>query len=219
VRRISILSLCLLIYFIPFANTNFQIKPEPAADINWINIWISFFVGVFFTKLFGYLNKNSKSTDQRGDAGLPLGGWVVFLGITLMIRFILQGYIFWNENYFQMSTWNRLEHVGGLKVQVLYVSEMVLSLMSMAGLGALLYWFFGRRDIFPSMFIYYVCFFLVAQFLFLIIYHAISLPVNMRAVKENSISQFYRMSIYAVIWISFILRSRKVKQTFVYPYN
>jgi hypothetical protein len=194
-------------------------NPHPATNINWITIWLSFFFGVLFTILFSYLNKNSKTIDQRGDAGLPLGGWIVFLGITLMIRFAMQGYNFWIEHYYLKTTWIQLEQAGGMKLRSLFIFQMFLSLFSMAGIGALLYWFFGRRDIFPPMFIYYTAIFVIAHLILLIIYHTISLPFNMTTLKEDATTQFYRMFIYAAIWISFVIRSEKVKQTFVYPHG
>ncbi len=201
----------ILFLFLPYYNSS------PVTNINWITIWLSFLFGVLITILFRFLNKNSKKIDQRSDAGLPLSGWIVVLGITLMIRLVMQGYSFWNENYFLKSTWILLGHEGGAKLHSLFIIEMFLSLLSIAGSGALLYWFFGRRDIFPTMFIYYAGFFLAAQFILLIIYNVLTLPVDLTTVRHEILIQFLRMMVYAVVWVSFVLKSEQVKQTFVYP--
>src|SRR5665811_317799 len=107
VRRIFVLFLFLPFYFNSYANSGDQ--AEPGAYFNWITIWLSFFFGLLFTILFRFLNKYSKTIDQRSDAGLPLSGWIMFLGVNLIVRIVIQAYFFWNANYFSKSTWIHLE--------------------------------------------------------------------------------------------------------------
>ncbi len=192
---------------------------NPVSNINWITIWLSFFLGVLFTMLFRFLNQKTKLQDERVDAGIPLGGWIVFLGITLMIRLGVQGYYFWNEHYYLVSTWNIYEKLGGAKLQTIFVFEMILSLFSMAGTAALLFWFFGKRDIFPSMFIYYTVIFLIAQFILVLAYYNIRIPASMISLRQQMMTQFVRMVFYTAIWVSFMKRSENVKYTFVYPHS
>jgi hypothetical protein len=149
VRRIPILFLFLLFYFTSLAKSGERVKPD--LNFNWITIWLSFFFGVLFTMLFRFLNKKSKTIDQRSNAGLPLNGWISFLGINLIIRMLIQCYFFWRADYFMQSGWLGLKQDGGVQFQMLFIFEMFLSLFALAGTGALIYWFFGRRDIFPSM--------------------------------------------------------------------
>jgi hypothetical protein len=192
---------------------------EPDHNINWMAAWLSFFSGVLFTMLFHYLNKKSKIQDERLDTSLPLRGVVILLGITLIIRFSLQGYSFVNENYFSLTTWNKLGTVGGSTLHILYMTEMLLAIFSMAGLLSLIYWFFKKRDIFPRMFIFYTVIFLSAQLIMLVIYQNLHIQADLTAAKKVLMTQFTRMTIYAVIWISFVLKSENVKQTFIYPHD
>ena len=215
-RRTLFLILFLHLYFISGANNWFHVNQE--SNFNWINIWLSFFFGLLFTILFRFLNTNSKTIDQRSDAGQPISGWVFFLGINLVGRIIVQTYFFWDANYFQYSAAVQLKQSGGVNLQSLFIFEMFLTLFGIAGTGALIYWFLGRRDIFPSMFIYYVSFYLVATFILFIIYHYMSLPADMIGIRRNRIFLISRV-ICAVIWVVFILKSRQVKETFVYPAN
>jgi len=215
VRRISILLLFLSYYYLSFANGNIETHSE--TNINWIAVWLCFLFGVLFTILFRQLDRRSMMIDQRSDAGLPLSGWIVVLGLTLTIRILLQGYALLNDHYFLKSAWIHLEQTGGLKLQFLSIFELVLSLFSLISSGVLLYWFFGRRDIFPSMFIYYVSFFLIAQFILWVIYNNIILPNDLAAIRHEMIKQFLRMAAYTVIWGAYIWNSEQVKQTFIYP--
>ncbi len=213
--RICILFLFLTSYYPSLANGNIHSNAE--TNINWITVWLGFLFGVLFTILFRFLNRKSMTIDQRSDAGVPLSGWVILLGITLAIRILLQGFALMNEHYFLKSGWVQLEQAGGMKLHFLSIFELFLSLFSLISSGVLLYWFIGRRDIFPSMFIYYVSFFLIAQFTLWIIYNNISLPVEMTAIRHEMLNQFFRMAVYALVWGAYVWNSEQVKQTFIYP--
>jgi len=216
VRRILLLFILLTFYIVSQANSGVQ--AQPGTYFNWLTIWLSFFFGLLFTMLFRFLNKHSKAIDQRSDAGLPLGGWIVFLGINLIIRLLIQAYFFWVTNYFLKSTWIQLGQTGGLRFHLLFIFEMFLSLFALTGTGALIFWFFGRRDIFPTMFIYYVVFYVVASLVLLILYQNIKLPADMVSIRHHFIIRIFRI-IYGAIWMIFVWKSDQVKQTFVYPPN
>lgn len=213
-RRIIILLLLLPICLSSLANE--KIQPGWVTDINWLVVWQSFFFGVLFTILFRFLNKKSKTVDQRSDAGLPLYGWVLFLGFNLIIRILVQIYFFWKASYFSQLRWMQLAETGGIKFQIIFIFELFLSLFSLTGTSALIYWFFGRRDIFPAMFIYYVGFYVVATLILLVVYHNISMPASMISIRHDSFIQISRI-LYAVAWFTYLLKSEQVKQTFIYP--
>ncbi len=216
-RRIFILLLFLSSYYLSLAIGNIHSNAE--TNINWVTVWIGFLFGVLFTILFRYLNGKSMTIDQRSDAGVPLSGWVILLGLTLAIRILLQGFALMNEHYFLKSGWVQLEQAGGTKLHFLSIFELFLSLFSLISSGVLLYWFFGRRDIFPSMFICYVSFFLIAQFALWIIYNNLRLTVDMAVIRKEMLNQFFRMAVYALVWGAYVWNSEQVKQTFVYPPN
>jgi hypothetical protein len=52
------------------------------------------------------------------------------------------------------------------------------------------------------MFIYYVSFFLMAQFILWVIYNNIILPVYMPIIRHEMLKQFFMMAVYAVILYS-----------------
>jgi len=185
--------------------------------VNWITVWLCFFFGVLFTMGFRFLNKNSYVSDQRSYAGRPLGGWIIFLGLTMIIRVAIQGYYFYIENYFLKSTWTRLDLAGGAKLQTLFIFEMFISLLAIASTGALIFWFFGRRDIFPKMFVYTLAVLLAAQLVLLILYYVINLPFSVETSRKEMWLQFVRMVVYSAVWGAFVTLSENVKQTFVYP--
>lgn len=78
--------------------------------------------------LFRFLNRKKRTVDQRSNAGQPLNGWLVFLGLNLMARICIQSYFFFNENYFLRSAWLHLASIGGARLHTLVIFEMFLSL-------------------------------------------------------------------------------------------
>jgi hypothetical protein len=192
---------------------------KPEGNTNWITLWISLLAGVLLIMLFNFLNRGSLADEAVAGDAIPIQGAVILLAITLGIRFLYQGYIFTDSHYFQRTVWNQLGVAGGSSLQMLWIAEMCVSLFSMAGSVALLYWFFKKRDIFPYMFIRFVVVCLVAQFLLLVVYHTIKVSVDFTAVKGDAAKQLIRSLIYAGIWVSFIVKSENVKRIFVFPYN
>jgi hypothetical protein len=212
VRRIFV-PLLSLTFLTAFANGETQ---TPGIYINWISIWLSFFFGLLFTILFRFLNKYSKTIDQRSNPGMPLRGWIVFLGINLLAWFVIGIYFLWHANYFNEVTWMNLGQLGGTKFQLLFIFQLFLSLFAVAGTGALIYWFFGRRDIFPSLFIYYAWIYLVTTSFLFVIYHFMDLPSEMINIHRDLYLQIFRI-VYTAALMIFVWKSEQVKQTFVYP--
>jgi hypothetical protein len=213
VRRLFILLLSVT-FLNCFANGETR---TPVSNFNWVCIWLSFFFGLLFTILFRFLNKYSKTTDQRTNPGRPLSGWVLFLGINLLARFVVQIYFLINANYYSESTWVHLQQLGGTKFHLLFIFELFLTLFAVAGTGALIYWFFGRRDIFPTLFLYYAWIYLIATGILLFIYHFANLPPEMINISRNIFVQIFRIAYTAALMI-FVWKSEQVSQTFVYPH-
>ena len=188
------------------------------SDINWITIWLCFFFGLLFTILFRFLNGNTKPMDQRGNAGLPLRGWIAFVGFNLIVRLIVQSYFFVTGDYFLKSDWIHFEDLGGTRLHSLLIFEMMLSLFSLTGTGALLFWFLGRRDIFPKMFIWYGVFYLIAFIVQILINQHMVFPQEMMGIRRVNTVHYIRMA-YVGILVLYIWKSDQVKQTFVYPPN
>jgi hypothetical protein len=79
--------------------------------------------------------------------------------------------------------------------------------------------FVKRRDIFPIMFVYCTLILLIYQLILLDIYYNVHLKMDNTELKKIVMTQFVRMTIYSAIWVSFLLTSERVKQTFIYPYR
>jgi hypothetical protein len=184
------------------------------SGINWLMVLIAVLLlgGVVaaFRKLDARAPKNNVSF-----ANESIGGWVAFLGVTLLLSLLFQIYSFSQSNYFDHSTWIEIENSGGKFLQFIFVVELINAAFTISFLSFLLYWFIKRRDIFPEMFIGYFIGFLSGQLLLIILYIiAHSRNILVEVPKENTIA-FVRSLIYGAVWTTYVRRSLRVKNTFV----
>jgi len=68
------------------------------------------------------------------------------------------------------------------------------------------------------MFIWYLGALIGGNFILLILYNIIKLPPRSANVGSGQVVQLIRSLIYAGIWITYILRAERVKNTFLLPY-
>lgn len=69
------------------------------------------------------------------------------------------------------------------------------------------------------MFVYYAGFMILAQLVLVLLYYNLPVEIDMKAVKDDALVQFFRTIIYFAIWASFVRKSERVKLTFVNPHH
>ncbi len=198
-------------------------QPLPVASnplqVNWLMVLLAVVFSGVLALLMRWLNKKSAPVYYVLAQGWPLGGWVAVLGITLAIGCLLQIINFTESNYFSGTEWMALAKTGGTRQQFIFFAEMVFNLFCIGGIIALLYWFMNRRDIFPRMFVGYIGSLLTGQLLLLALYNAFPAPGNYGDLQTPLLMQIVRTGIYGLIWVSFVLRSQRVKNTFLQPFQ
>ncbi len=193
--------------------------PATSININWLMVLLAFLFTGGLILLIRYLNKQSSPILYTAGTGWPLGGWTTVLGISLGLSGIIQIIYFIQNKYFSGAVWKTLEATGHQKIQFIFVVEMAIALTLLWGVGALLYWFIKRRDIFPRMFIGYMGIMLTGQLLLLTLYNAIPFPTSYGDIQTPVITQIFKTIVYGAIWVSYVLRSERVKSTFLEPVN
>lgn len=193
-----------------------DIKPVTNVNVYWPAIWFTFLFIVLMTALLRKLNNKESQLEYDYQQGWPLGGWVIFLGGTIALAVIIQVVSIVKVNYFNAEIWARLETVGGKKLQYVTMLELACNLFSIAGAAGLIYWFIGRRDIFPKMFVWYICGILIVKLILIIVYSSVSYPSSFGNLEKDSLIQLFRTLVYAAIWIPYVLRSERARNTFVH---
>jgi Domain of Unknown Function with PDB structure (DUF3857)/Protein of unknown function (DUF2569) len=201
-------------------------NPDHAAPDNsppfrpcWPAIWLSFFYALLASRLFIYLNTRSMDTLYASGSGYPIGGWTLVLGLFIGAGLLLDAYQFFSANYYSRANWIAWSNSGGTGMQFLYLGQLVIQLNFIAGACAILFWFLKKRDIFPRMFIWYVAVVLTGRLALVALFYSIPNPAALSAYRADLPWAVVRTSVYAAIWVTYVLRSGQVKSTFLEPFR
>lgn len=200
------------------SETESSISAPDAAKACWPAIWLTFFFSLFFSRLFVWLNRRSEETLYAPGSGYPLGGWLILLGISIATGLFFNLYAFFSSNYYSNANWEAYGNIGGHSLQYVYLGKMAIQLSFIAASAASFFWFLKKRDIFPRMFIWHAGILLSGQLLLILLFHVTPIPTVLHDYKDSLTADLIRTSIYAAIWIFYILRSDQVKSTFLEPH-
>ncbi len=185
----------------------------------WPAIWLSFFYTLLASRLFIYLNTRDNDSRYAPGSGYPIGGWTFVLGLCIAAGLLLDGWQFFSANYYSRDNWTAWTNAGGAGMQYLYLGQMVIQLNFIGGACAVLFWFIKKRDIFPRMFLWYVGIVLAGRLSLVALFYSIPVPSVMMAYRADLPWAVARTSVYAIIWVTYILRSRQIKATFLEPFS
>lgn len=189
---------------------------NPFGGLNWPMVYFSFGVMAGISFLFRYLNNwKIRSIHIEERTGWPIGSWLVLLGISLVMTCIVELIEIFSGNFFDRTVWATLGEDGGKTLQSLAVAELAFGLIVVSGGAACFYWFIKRRDIFPKMFIGYVGSLLMGNIILLTLYSFIPYPTSYGDLAATSGTQLVKTVIYALIWVTYIIRSERARNTFV----
>ena len=185
----------------------------------WPAIWLTFFYGLFFSRLFVYLNSRDEDTLYAPGSGYPLGGWILFLGLSIIIGLLFDAVQLFLANYYSDDNWIAWQNAGGGALEYLYLGQLVIQLSFLACAGAVLYWFVKKRDIFPRMFVWYIGILLTGRLLLIAMFYTIHVPSPLTIYRDDLPWAFARTAVYAAIWVTYVLCSDQVKSTFLEPFR
>ena len=197
--------------------------PAPLAirdwKVCWPAIWLTFFFSLFFSRLFHYLNSRGEDTLYAPGSGYPLGGWILLLGISLIGIIITELGGLLMANYYSEARYLEYGNAGGKPMQYIFLSQLALHLSFIASAGALLYWYFKKRDIFPRMFLWYAGTLLFGRFLLLALSYLPPVSAMLGKYRPGLTLGLAYTVIYSFICVIYLLRSEQVKSTFLEPFR
>lgn len=198
-------------------------------DLNWIMVFIGACYATLLTAGVIWLGRSRRfrpAPDDPPPLPLPaeanlkgLGGWLILVGLGLVlapIRLILDIGPH-ADVYFSTATWQNLAMPRGDGYHPLYGPLLVMELLgNMTLLAAMLLaiaLFFSKRALFPKVFIVLALFSLV----FLVGDAILGEAIPAIAEQEDSESQrlISRAAFNCLIWIPYMIRSKRVRFTFV----
>lgn len=180
---------------------------------NWLMVFIGITCMIGFAFLVHRFNQYSLPvTDNK--LPLQLGGWVGVYGFVLGITPLYVIYaLFVQNSYLNINVWNAFgEDSYFYKSSLIF--EFVFIIARVFWISLLLILFFNRRNTFPKLAIYYHYFLIIYMFLDWMIVIYVSTYLNTEMTADSSAVDFFKTVIYGAIWISFLNRSQRVKDTF-----
>jgi hypothetical protein len=191
-----------------------KLAPGNSDGAAWPAIWITFVGFALMSLLFVKLNKRNIDVEYDRDSGWKIGGWMIVLGISLCIGAAILFYTLFFGDYYKISTWQVLKETNSGVLTAAYI-ELLFNVIKLSAGLAVIFWFFKRRDIFPTMFIYYVGIIITTQLSLWIFYHFIEIPESFGNIMGQTLRSIFQSLIYAAIWCTYVLRSYRTKATFL----
>lgn len=148
-----------------------------------------------------------------------LGGWLILVGIGVVIAPIrlLATYIPIYKPIFEDGTWEALTTVGSEAYDPLWapllVGEIAYNSIMVAASLYLIYLFFSKHYLFPKVYIALVAVSLV--FIPLDAWLVTKVLPNVPMFDPETTKEFMRVLIGGLIWVPYMLVSKRVKATFV----
>ena len=148
----------------------------------------------------GFVPAGTEIEDEKNLNGL--GGWLVFIGLSLLVEPLII--------------------IRAIASSGLDDTWLLINLAFLAGLLVLNILFFQKRKIFPVCYVIFIVLMFVAAVNQPtgVPFHTLSLGIEratqlMKQRQDEVYQQMGQITIYALIWIPYLLRSRRVKATFV----
>lgn len=187
-------------------------------SINWPSMLLTLFCGVVGFMFLRWYNSRQVIADWT-DMPEKISGATGFLGFSIVGGTLYQLYTLLTGGYYSPNTYQVFEDMGGETAVYAIYAELLIVLLWLMGVGALCYWYFTKRDIFPKFFIGYALSLLIGNLVLLTAYNISNVESVVPAAINNSYKSIARAFFYCIIWIPYVLRSDNVKRVFVKTYN
>jgi hypothetical protein len=154
---------------------------------------------------------------QYNPESWAIGGWLFLLGlgITFSPLGILVDMV--RSGFFGNATWEAVVHAQDAQVRLLvFIAELACNVFLCVYAVLLVLLFFRKRDTFPAACIVFFAAVLSVQVLD---YVAVSALNNSYAWSKDQITGITRGILGAAIWIPYLLKSERVRKTFVVPHS
>lgn len=178
--------------------------------------WFSVLLGLVSLVAFAAVARGQyhRSLSPRPFGGTPrrLGGWLILLGAGLTISPFALLYQLLTGGFYAQSLWDTVNRLGApaLAVGMVFVIVANHALLVLSVFVCVL--FYKRRDIFPRVCIFMFCFNVVL----LLVDSALTTFYFPARAAGDGVGIFRGLAA-AFIWVPYLLVSKRVRETFVYP--
>jgi hypothetical protein len=187
--------------------------------------WAAAIFSILLISLLGfiairlYFNYDIRSANPDSEAQV-IGGWLILIGIGLVLSpFKLLFDLYHTPAFLNNAIWGNLFDFNNssknMLLGIVMIFELVYNCAQLVFLALLIFLFFKRRTIFPP----FTIAFYVITLIFLIadswVVSILNLTELNMADKKAAFKDIMRGILSVAIWVPYLLRSKRVKQTFV----
>lgn len=194
-------------------------KTAAASGVNWLVVFLALASGGFFVYLATKYYRRSIPTSYASYEAWDLGGWLILLGLVVVsspIRIMIN---VMNMEAFGNAIWARLSDAYPDKnpslLQLFLIAEVLGNIFLLVSVCLLPILFFRKRDLFPRT----MCFVIVFDFLFILLDYTFADVVFGSHLLVSNSADYITPAIGGAIMLTYLLRSERVKNTFVIPYE
>jgi transglutaminase-like putative cysteine protease len=198
---------------------SFSYLPGDVSSSSNTNYWMVLLVMVFglaATGIFVYIYhiKTPEVFFEPGATFVPLGGWLIVVGIGLAASIILMIRTLMGDTYFNLDLWQGLAGTKNeLLTKTFVVFEAVLNTIMLCYAMFCLIMFLNKRDALPK----YIIWFYLGSAIFILL-DAVASYLIYNKVDNDSVKDIIRAIIAAAIWVPYFKISTRVRETFIVPY-
>lgn len=190
-----------------------------SSGINWLVLFVALASGAFFIYVAQKYYKRSVPQEHPTYEAWDLGGWLVLVGIGVVISPIMLVISLFSMETFQNAVWSGLSIAYPEKnislIQLFLLLEVVCNMFLLTLACLIPFLFFRKRDLFPRTKI----FFLVLNMLLLFIDYLVTDAIFDSNTLRDNLKDLIRAVVPVAIWVPYLLVSHRVKHTFIIPYE
>ncbi len=187
--------------------------------------WLVVFISCLTLTLCGFVCYRWNQKEDFGKIGphyyeVPqIGGWLIFFGLGLVVALLRTLIEFFNIGFFNSGLWSAYDTFGvsqGILFRAIAGFELILSLITISLLVFCIYLFFKKRDIFPKVALSLLAVLFLGPLIDLMLVKWSGLVFSE---ESEDYLELIRPISFSLIWGSYLLKSERVRDTFVTKYN
>ena len=199
-----------------YYNISYTPEATKSFSFSWLSL-VFYIIILLFSTYFAFRIYNHYNPEINTTGDRQIGGWLILIAIGLIISTITVTFqLFFEPTFFNRSTWQiYLEPENrNIPMFLLIVAEFTFNSILLVYLVLIQIMFYQRRNAVPRLIIIFYSSYLI--FLVLDTFLAYSLLPDSftESEKTKSYYEIGRNSIASMIWIAYLLKSLRVKETF-----
>lgn len=187
-------------------------------SINWTMVSLAFFFASLFAYMAYLFYQQSVLPVKYPLYPWPVKGWLLLLGLIITISPIFIFAIIVKMQMFDNTAWQQLKQAGGntFLLQSICIFEMLGNIFILVYSILLVFLFYRKRDTFPKTMIY---FYLIDLTFLVVDAVAVQLIYQQDSWDATTTLNVQRALVSGVVWSLYLLRSERVKETFIMPHH